>query len=71
MNLKQQPHEKAFYKLDRYALRETAALWDPGIPVLENKAYMERSNELRIELEAAILQEISDDQQKKQDSEQS
>ncbi|MBS9717857.1 cation:proton antiporter [Pseudohalocynthiibacter aestuariivivens] len=64
-------HEKAFYKLDRYALRETAALWDPGIPVLENKAYMERSNELRIELEAAILQEISDDQQKKQDSEQS
>ncbi|WP_166416034.1 monovalent cation:proton antiporter-2 (CPA2) family protein [Cochlodiniinecator piscidefendens] len=52
-------HEKAFFKLDRYALRELAVLWDPEKDVTENEAFMERAHELNAELETAIGEELS------------
>ncbi|RVT85645.1 potassium transporter [Rhodobacteraceae bacterium CCMM004] len=47
--------EKAFFRIDRGALRELAALWEPGVPVTENDAYIERAKELNKELETALV----------------
>jgi len=51
-------HEKAFFQLDRYALRELAELWDPNIPVAKNAAFIARTKELNAELETAIVELI-------------
>ncbi|MFV2053086.1 monovalent cation:proton antiporter-2 (CPA2) family protein [Aliiroseovarius sp. YM-037] len=55
-------HEKAFFQLDRYALKELAALWDPNQPVSRNDAYIERSRELNAELETAIVEKIAQEE---------
>ncbi len=47
--------ERAFFKLDRAALRELAELWKPDVPVEQNEAYTKRSRELNKELEAALV----------------
>ena len=46
--------EKAFYKVDRSALREMAQLWRPGVPISRNEPYMERARQLNAELESAL-----------------
>lgn len=46
--------EKAFYKVDRSALREMAELWRPGVPISRNEPYMERARQLNAELESAL-----------------
>ncbi|MGI1663476.1 monovalent cation:proton antiporter-2 (CPA2) family protein [Palleronia sp. KMU-117] len=47
--------ERFFYRKDREALRELADLWQPGVPVADNPAYIARSKELNAELEAALV----------------
>jgi CPA2 family monovalent cation:H+ antiporter-2 len=47
--------ERAFFKLDRSALRELAELWRPDQPVEQNEAYAKRSRELNKELEVALV----------------
>ncbi len=46
--------EKAFFKIDRSALRELAELWKPGVPISKNEPYMERARALNSELESAL-----------------
>lgn len=46
--------EKAFYRIDRSALRELAELWKPGVPISKNKPYMERARALNKDLESAL-----------------
>lgn len=46
--------ETAFYHHDRAGLRELAQLWQPGVPVSDNKAYVARAKELDNELETAL-----------------
>jgi len=47
--------ERTFYKHDRYAVRELAKLWKPGVRSADNPAYIARARELEIELEASIM----------------
>lgn len=51
---------RAFYRIDRGALRELAELWDPKIPVAQNQAYVERARALKKELETALVTERND-----------
>ena len=53
--------EKAFYRHDRTAIRELAALWDPDIPTKNNEPYLARARELNAELEAALLSKLDED----------
>ncbi len=46
--------ERAFFKVDRSALRELAELWKPGVPISKNEPYMERARALNAELESAL-----------------
>lgn len=46
--------EQFFYQHDRYALRELAELWKPGVPVSEVPEYVKRANELNNDLETAL-----------------
>ncbi|SPJ23948.1 monovalent cation:proton antiporter-2 (CPA2) family protein [Palleronia abyssalis] len=46
--------EKAFFKIDRSALRELAKLWKPGVPISKNEPYMERARALNADLESAL-----------------
>ena len=49
--------EHAFFKSDRRALRELAALWDPSIPIKDNAAYMARAKELSKDLETSVTEQ--------------
>ena len=52
--------EHFFYRKDREGLRELAELWDPNVPLSQNRAYMERTKELNAELEAALVAHLDD-----------
>jgi CPA2 family monovalent cation:H+ antiporter-2 len=54
--------ERAFYKHDRHALRELAALWDPNLPVAKNAAYVARARELNKDLETALVTNLDEDE---------
>jgi CPA2 family monovalent cation:H+ antiporter-2 len=54
--------ERFFYRKDREALRELADLWQPGVPVADNPAYIQRSKELNAELEAALVAQVDEEQ---------
>ena len=47
--------ERMFYKHDRGAMFELAQLWQPGVPVSQNEAYIARARELNAELETALV----------------
>ena len=49
---------KAFFRLDRAAMRDLAQLWVPGLPVDRNPAYVERAKQLDRDLESALIHEI-------------
>lgn len=51
---------RAFFRLDRYMLRELARLWKPGVPVTENEAYLHRARDLNAEMEAALSAQFMD-----------
>ena len=52
--------EHFFYRKDREGLRELAELWDPNLPLSQNRAYMERTRELNAELEAALVAHLDE-----------
>jgi CPA2 family monovalent cation:H+ antiporter-2 len=52
--------EQAFYQHDRRTVRELATVWEPGIPITENPAYVERAQELEKELEAVLFQALEE-----------
>lgn len=51
--------ERIFFQLDRAAVNELAKVWQPGVALDENNAYIARSHELNRELEAALLDRFS------------
>ncbi|MFV0246296.1 MAG: cation:proton antiporter [Qingshengfaniella sp.] len=53
--------EKQFYTLDRRAMLELAQLWQPGVPLTENEAYVSRAMELDSELATALSTELDDE----------
>ena len=52
--------EHFFYRKDREALRELAALWKPDQPVGKNTAYLERAKALNAELETALVSHLDE-----------
>ncbi len=50
--------EHFFFRKDREALRDLAALWEPDVPIAENQAYVERARELNKELETALVKTL-------------
>ncbi|MCT8159834.1 cation:proton antiporter [Pseudoruegeria sp. SHC-113] len=50
--------ETAFYKHDRYAVRELAKLWQPGVRAENNPAYLARVRELEDELHTTLLTQL-------------
>lgn len=46
--------EHAFYHHDRQSLRDLAELWQPGVPIEKNAAYVARAKEMNNELETAL-----------------
>ena len=51
---------KAYYRMDRSAMRDLAQLWVPGLPVDQNPAYVERAKQLDREMGSALSQELFD-----------
>ena len=51
---------KAYFRLDRAAMRDLAELWVPGQPIEQNAAYVDRAKQLDRDLETALIQEIYD-----------
>jgi CPA2 family monovalent cation:H+ antiporter-2 len=49
---------QTFWRLDRQAMRGLAEVWVPGQPIDQNEAYIELSQQLEKELEAAIMDQI-------------
>jgi CPA2 family monovalent cation:H+ antiporter-2 len=47
-----------YWQMDRAALRDLAALWQPGQPVHLNAAYIARSRQLDADLETALIAEL-------------
>jgi CPA2 family monovalent cation:H+ antiporter-2 len=47
-----------FFHKDRENLRALASLWQPGVPVSQNKAYVDRARELNAELETALVEHM-------------
>ena len=52
--------EQEFFQRDREAVRELAQLWEPGVPITENAAYMKRARELAADIETAIVSTIGE-----------
>ncbi|MCX7889912.1 MAG: cation:proton antiporter [Rhodobacteraceae bacterium] len=47
--------ERLFFDLDRRSVRQLAEVWQPGIPVEKNEAYVTLARELNRELETALM----------------
>jgi glutathione-regulated potassium-efflux system protein KefB len=45
-----------FYDMDRDLLKEMAVLWDPDVPMMQNKAFLERGRELNAQLLTSFAQ---------------
>ncbi len=56
--------EHFFFRRDREALRELAALWDPEVPIAKNEAYQARSKELNKTLETELATRLEDQRNK-------
>ncbi|MCL4134239.1 UNVERIFIED_CONTAM: hypothetical protein GTU68_065556 [Idotea baltica] len=56
--------ERTFYDHDRYAVQQLAEVWDPNIAPTENAAYIKRAQELEKELELALTNQTSAEEQK-------
>ncbi len=52
--------ERAFYDHDRQSVKELASLWKPGVPTIENSAYIDRAMELEKELETMLLSQLEE-----------
>lgn len=49
---------QSYYRLDRAAMRDLAGLWQPGLPVHLNPAYVARSRQLDDDLRSAALDDL-------------
>lgn len=49
---------KTYFRVDRAAMRDLAALWVPGQPVQMNDAYVARARQLDADLETALIDEL-------------
>lgn len=56
--------QATFYHHDRTALRELAELWQPGVPIQNNPAYVARAKQLNNDLETALASRQSTDDTK-------
>ncbi|MEO9782572.1 MAG: monovalent cation:proton antiporter-2 (CPA2) family protein [Sedimentitalea sp.] len=56
--------KRTFYDHDRYAVQQLAEVWDPNIAPTENAAYIKRAQELEKELELALTNQTSAEEQK-------
>ncbi|WP_108482306.1 cation:proton antiporter [Oceaniglobus ichthyenteri] len=61
LEAKEMEHE--FFKHDRHALLELAELWQPGVPLDRNSAYVARARALNKELETALVRQSGDRKQ--------
>ena len=52
--------EMSYYRHDRRALRELAALWKPGVPVEENPAYVDKAHQLNKDLETRMAEVLEE-----------
>ncbi|MEM7295166.1 MAG: monovalent cation:proton antiporter-2 (CPA2) family protein [Pseudomonadota bacterium] len=52
--------EHDFFRRDRQALKELAALWDPAVPIKDNKAYVERAREINEEQQTRLVEHLED-----------
>lgn len=52
--------EKIFFDHDRYAVRELAKVWKPGVSASDNEEYLELARQLERELETALLQHLEE-----------
>ncbi|MFO6465563.1 cation:proton antiporter [Jannaschia sp. KMU-145] len=52
---------EAFFRHDREALKDLAALWEPGVPIDRNPAYRARAQEYNRDLESALLSRFGED----------
>ncbi len=57
--------QRIFYHHDRMSVRELAQVWIPGVPAVENQAYISRAKELQKELETAFINRSDEDEKKK------
>ncbi|WP_226779267.1 cation:proton antiporter [Oceaniglobus trochenteri] len=53
--------EYEFFKLDRHHLLELAELWQPGVPLDRNPAYVARARDLNKELETALVRRADEE----------
>ena len=60
--------EMMFYHHDRNATRELAKLWKPGVPVTDNKAYVDRAKKLNAEVETAFASRVQKDEEDTKDA---
>lgn len=51
---------QTYFRVDRAAMRDLAALWQPGKPVYENEAYIARARQLDEDLRTALLDDEDD-----------
>ena len=51
---------KAYYRMDRAAIRDLAELWVPGQRVDLNPAYIERAKQLDRDIETALIRELDE-----------
>ncbi len=49
---------KAYFRVDRAAMRDLASLWVPGQPIQTNDAYVARAKQLDRDLETALIDEL-------------
>lgn len=49
---------QTFFRLDRGAMREMAALWVPGQPVEMNEPYLARARQLERDMEQALIEDL-------------
>ena len=54
-----------FFHRDRENIRELAALWKPGVPVSENADYVARARELNADLETALVEHMSEEEERR------
>ncbi len=54
--------EIQFYRHDRAALRELAELWEPGVPVTDNDAYVARAREFNKDLETVLTGKFEEEE---------
>ncbi|MEM7643884.1 MAG: NAD-binding protein [Pseudomonadota bacterium] len=53
---------EAYYRHDREMLLDLAKLWDPNVPLAENKAYADRARNFNKDLENALLNRFGEDE---------